>query len=95
MTTENPDQHRMLIAQVGYEYARQHGLNHNHHARVWCACMIDPVGVSWSERSASEIVYDPNRLASYDHIAVIDVRIPDAALNVWREHVRTGKRWIP
>lgn len=82
------DTHQMQMAKVSPQYARAHNLNANHHARVWCSCMDDPVFPpgNFSERPRSAVLSDPRRLGAYDHLGVVDLRVPNSALNLWKEH---------
>jgi len=79
----------MSMARVSPKYARQHGLNPNHHARVWCSCMDRPSRPPgyYSSRSRAEVVADPRRLGAFDHLGVIDLREAGSALALFRKHV--------
>ena len=90
--------HKLRVARPSREVARRLGLNRNHHVRLWCECMDDPVAPPGTyagqhaavvnPRSAEQAAEDPRRLGGYDHFAVVDVREPGSILAAYREHVR-------
>lgn len=104
MTTQvssPPTTHRMSMAKVGPAYARRHGLSANHHARVWCSCMDDPIHPPGSipsglyarpDRPREAVEQDPRRLWSYDYLGVVDLREPWSALRLFRSHVEEASR---
>lgn len=79
-------EHRMITAFPGRRQAKMYGLNRNHHVRVWCSCMDDPVFPAGTfgatERSARDY-----RRVNWDWIGIADVRIPGSALAIWRKHI--------
>lgn len=91
-------EHRMRIARPGRIVARRLGLNTNHHARVWCDCMDQPVNTPGTfagmdssvvnERTIEQAANDPRRLGSFDPIGVIDLRDPDSLKKLWSDHLR-------
>jgi hypothetical protein len=79
----------MLVAFPRPQVARERGLNSNHHLRVWCSCMagqINPGG--YSGRSQSAWLSDARRAGAWDELGVVDVRQPNSALELWKEHLR-------
>lgn len=84
----------MRIARVSPLYARQHDLNPNHHARVWCLCMNDPgvVPGQTSSQPLDVVLASPGHFVQFDHIAVIDLRVAGSALAAFRAHVEETNR---
>lgn len=85
--------HRMRVAKVSPVYAKRNGLSANHHLRVWCECMDHPVSSpgTWSVRSPERVRNDPRRLGSYDHLGVVDMRVPFSALQLFKQHVKESE----
>lgn len=91
-------QHRMMTAFPSQEVARRRGMNRNHELRVWCVCMEDSVSEPGTyagqhatvvnHRTAAMAANDPRRLGGWDDLGVVDVRVPNSALDLWKEHVR-------
>jgi hypothetical protein len=81
--------HQMRMALPGRVVARRLGINRNHHARVWCSCMDDPIHPpgNWSINSKREVLNQPRRLGAYDHLGVVDIRTPGSAVALHREHL--------
>jgi hypothetical protein len=79
----------MQLAKLAPATARRLGLSSNHHARVWCSCMDHPLHKpgNWSERGEEHARNDPRRLGAYDHLGVIDLRVANSGLALWRHHV--------
>lgn len=86
----------MMTAFPARTVAARRGLNRNHHMRVWCTCMADqkaPPGYFRSgpyspERPSHVVAADPRRLGGWDDLGVVDVRVPNSAVDLWRQHVR-------
>ena len=95
-------EHRFFIAKVAPATAKRLGLNPNHHARVWCACMDDSVSEPGTyagqhaevvnERTAEQAANDPRRLGTYDALGVCDLRVPGSGFEIWRKHVEESSR---
>jgi hypothetical protein len=81
--------HKMRMAKLSPRLAKRMGLSSNHHARVWCECMngsVKPPGY-YSMRPEREAVSDTRRLGSWDWIGVVDLRVPNSALDLFRQHI--------
>lgn len=87
----------MRLAKVSGKVAKRLGLNSNHHARVWCECMDSPIHPTGSipsglyfdpGRSVESILSDPRRLWSYDALGVVDLRVPNSAIALYRQHLK-------
>jgi hypothetical protein len=76
----------MQLAKLAPTTARRLGLSSNHHARVWCSCMdnqANPAG-HWGTGALEGKV---RRLGAYDWLGVVDLRVPNSGLALWRHHV--------
>lgn len=92
--------HEMRVAFPSRKTARRMGINRNHHVRVWCTCMDNPIRPPGSyagtdpsvvnDRSVYQAINDPRRLGNYDELGYVDVRQPNSALDLWRAHVRAA-----
>lgn len=82
--------HQMRLAKLSPKTAKRLGLSSNHHGRVWCTCMDNPMwpAGNWSERSQSETLSDPRRLGAWDSLGVVDLRDAGSAITLFREHAR-------
>lgn len=93
-------EHRMMTAFPSAQTARRYGVARNHALRVWCTCMAGqrsapgdlPSGVYHDPaRPASSVEADPRRLGGWDWLGVVDVRIENSALDLWRRHVEEAE----
>lgn len=79
----------MRLAFPNRRSAAAYRLNRNHHVRVWCECMDRPARTpgDYSERSRADVLSDPRRLGAWDSLGYVDVREPNAALELFQRHV--------
>jgi hypothetical protein len=82
--------HKMYLAKPSSRTARRLGLSSNHHARVWCSCMDNPSFPpgQFSHRASAQVLADPRRLGSFDALGVVDLRVPNSALDFWKGHLK-------
>lgn len=87
--------HRMRLAKLSPRTAKRLGKSSNHHARVWCDCMDEPVfnvgTFALPERSLYETQNDPRRLGSFDSLGIVDLRDSQSAILLWKEHVDASR----
>lgn len=88
----------MRMAKLSPATARRMHLSSNHHARVWCDCMDHPLHSPGAipsglyanpDRSVEAIRADPRRLWSFDALGIVDLRVANSAIDLWRTHVRS------
>lgn len=93
--TSDGQVHRMRIAMPSSQTARLYGLVRNQNARVWCTCLdqkhperqkVDPQKLEDAGLLPSG-VYDPRLLGDFDWLGIVDVRVPNAALDLFRQHL--------
>lgn len=86
--------HTMRMAKLSPKLARRMGLSSNHHARVWCDCMNDGLNAigTFSARPLRDTMNDPRRLGSWDWLGIVDMRIANSALDLFREHATKEER---
>jgi hypothetical protein len=82
--------HEMLIAKLSPQIANRMGLSSNHNARVWCTCMDHPLfpKETWKRRINKKYVHYPTRLGAFDALGVIDFRVENSAINLFRKHLK-------
>lgn len=86
--------HAMRVAKLSPRIAKRMGLSSNHHARVWCDCMDDGINDPGkdSARPMRDVLNDPRRLGAWDAIGVIDLRVANSALDLFRQHINQEKK---
>jgi hypothetical protein len=90
-------EHKMHLSFPSNKVAKRLGVSRNHTLRVWCECQSDQVSDPGTyagqhftvqhERTRAMAATDPRRLGGWDHIGLVDSRVPNSALNLWKEHV--------
>jgi hypothetical protein len=77
----------MVLTFMSHKIAKRLGVNKNHSACVHCRCMDDPIfwpGAFGMHRNSDR---DPRRVGMWDALGVVDIRDPNAALELYRAHV--------
>jgi hypothetical protein len=84
----------MMTAFPSRKVQRGRRLHRSYDLRVWCHCQEGTVADPgyYSARPQREVAPDPRRGGLWDDLGIVDVRVPNSALELWREHVRDAPR---